>query len=776
MKFSFSLLAFLFCLFGSFAQNIQVDATTYSPQQLIEDILIDSGCIENIEVTQTVGGNFDDGDKSFGYFSANGSGFPLEKGIVLSTGKLNHVPGPNTTLSDDDAPGWTGDADLEAALGISNTTNATIIEFDFVPKADNIRFRYIFASEEYQEGDPNTCIYSDAFAFLIKPIGGTYNNIALVPGTNTPVLVTTVHSGIPGACPPINETYFEGWNGPNAPINFNGQTKILTAETPVTVNQPYHIKLVIADEANYRYDSAVFLEGGSFNIAANLGPDRSFVTGNPLCDSETYILDATPQGAIPVGYTWFKDGGLISGETSAQLTVTVAGTYKVEIDYGNGCIASDEVLIEYAPLPNIVDTELYQCESDNDGIATFNLFDAEPIIIDGNPLLRVYSFHKTRFNAENDIDPIPNPDNYTNTLPNEIVYARIVSEYGCVYVAEVTLKTTQNTLTAFNLVNCSNPGTPGFADFELSQITDEIVALYGNGVAVNYYLSYDDAISETDPLSNPFTNTQAASQTIYVRISGERGCVGTAEVILTVINTPEFEGPDSYIYCRNTFPQPITIDSGLIGTLLDATFEWSTGENTASIEINEAGDYTVTVTRSKTIEGETYSCTESRTITVTASEPAEVTYEISGDIGNQTLTLIVNGLGDYVFSLDNGPFQRSPVFENIEGGVHSVKARDLNGCGDTIIEVYVLDFPDFFTPNNDGYHDFWQMKGLNPQDIQMERIDIFDRFGKLLYVLDYKSNGWDGTYNGNPLPSSDYWFKAHFKNGRTYRGHFTLKR
>ncbi|HPE82601.1 MAG TPA: choice-of-anchor L domain-containing protein, partial [Aequorivita sp.] len=296
MKSVVFLLLVVFCIKFAPAQNIQVNATTYTPQQLVEDILIDSGCISNVQITATTSGNFSDSDKSFGYFSANGSNFPFEKGIVMSTGKLQNVPGPNTTLSDDDAPNWPGDSDLENALNISNTTNATIIEFDFVPNADNIKFRYLFASEEYQQGDPNTCIYSDAFAFLIKPIGGTYNNIALVPGTNTPVLVTTVHSGIPGSCPPINETYFEGWNGPNVPINFNGQTKILIAETPVTVNQDYHIKLVIADEANYRYDSAVFLEGGSFNIAANLGPDRSFITNNPLCENETYILDATPQG------------------------------------------------------------------------------------------------------------------------------------------------------------------------------------------------------------------------------------------------------------------------------------------------------------------------------------------------------------------------------------------------------------------------------------------------------------------------------------------------
>src|SRR5690554_4686331 len=241
----FTLFILLFWVSTAMSQNIEVDAQTYSAQQLIESILIDSGCIDNVEVTNVVGGNFDDGDKSYGYFNRNDSNFPFDKGLVLSTGKLKHVPGPNTTLSDDDAPGWTGDRDLEQALDISGTVNATIIEFDFVPRADNIRFRYIFASEEYQEGDRNTCRYSDAFAFLIKPIGGQYSNIAVVPGTSTPVLVTTVHSGIPGACPPINETYFEGWNGREAAINFNGQTKILTAESSVQVNQAYRIKLVI---------------------------------------------------------------------------------------------------------------------------------------------------------------------------------------------------------------------------------------------------------------------------------------------------------------------------------------------------------------------------------------------------------------------------------------------------------------------------------------------------------------------------------------------------
>jgi len=186
----------------SFGQNVQTDATTYTPQQLIEDILIDSNCIENVVVTNVVGGNFNGTDQSYGYFDASGSNFPFQSGIVLSTGRLQNVDGPNTSLSDDNASNWVGDPDLEQALNESNTINATILEFEFTAIADQISFRYLFASEEYQEGNANTCQYSDLFGFLIRPVASSqYENIALVPGTNTPVKVTTVHPEIPNGCP-----------------------------------------------------------------------------------------------------------------------------------------------------------------------------------------------------------------------------------------------------------------------------------------------------------------------------------------------------------------------------------------------------------------------------------------------------------------------------------------------------------------------------------------------------------------------------------------------
>lgn len=280
------------------SQNVTTDWTSYTPQQLIEDVLIGNACISNVQVTNVVGGNFNTNDLSYGYFNANGSSFPFQEGVVLSTGKLSNVDGPNTSLSDDNANNWQGDTDLEQILNESNTINATIIEFEFTAPANQISFRYLFASEEYQEGNPNTCQYSDLFGFLIRQSGTQqYENIALVPETNTPVKVTTVHPGIPGACQEENQAYFGSWNNSNAPINFNGQTAVLTAIANTTPNVTYEVKLVIADEQNFRYDSAVFLEASSFELYTDLGPNLLQDTNNALCENDTTTLDASQPNA-----------------------------------------------------------------------------------------------------------------------------------------------------------------------------------------------------------------------------------------------------------------------------------------------------------------------------------------------------------------------------------------------------------------------------------------------------------------------------------------------
>ena len=760
-----------------FSQNIQVDSQLYSPQQLIEDILVDSNCIQNIQVTNVIGGNFNNTDLSYGYFDATGTSFPFQSGIVLSTGRLSNVPGPNTSLSDDDAPNWSGDSDLETILNESNTTNATIIEFDFTAVASQISFRYIFASEEYQEGNANTCQYSDLFGFLIRQSNETqYTNIALVPGTQTPVKVTTVHPEIPGGCDAINEGYFGSWNGSNTPINFNGQTTILTATSNVIPNTVYHVKLVIADEQNYRYDSAVFLEAGSFKLATNLGPDRLLANNNALCGDETLILDAFQTGST--NYTWFKNNVEISNETNSSFEVTEPGTYNVEVTLDNNCISYGEITIEYSSIPTVFNSVLIACDQNQDGITYYDLFDASSDVTNNNNSLYVTNFFLTENDALNNVNAIITSSNFQNSNPFQIVFARVENDNRCFNIAQIELQISNQTISIPNANNCDGDIIDGLAEFNLNSITDTIQNQIPTDAIVTYYLTEDDAFNNTNILSSPYQNTLPNTQTLFVKVTSNNQCYAISTVLLNVLYTPVLEANETLTYCLNTYPEILTLYGGVLNDVPNNYYyEWllngsTTSVNTSFIDINEAGVYTVIVT-------DPNGCSSSRTITVEASNSATIEHIIVEDAtNNNTITVLVSGEGFYDYALDNqfGIYQEENIFYNVSPGFHTVYVRDRNGCGNVEQLVSILGFPRYFTPNGDTYNDTWRVNGVNSIFYQGIDIKIFNRYGKLLAIQNHLSNGWDGTSNGNALPSDDYWYIVTLPDGRIYKGHFALVR
>ena len=781
MKQIIVLAALLAALFTN-SQNITVDSQSYTPQQLVEDVLIDSDCISNITVTNVVGGNFGSTDKSYGYFDASGTTFPFQSGIVLSTGRLSNVPGPNNSLSDDDATNWGGDLDLENALSESGTINATILEFEFTAVAPQVSFRYIFASEEYQENDPNTCQYSDLFGFLIRPTTEQtpFENIALVPNTETPVKVTTVTPGISGSCPPENETYFGSFNGSNAPINFNGQTAILTATANVIPNETYHVKLVIADEHNYRYDSAVFLEASSFELSSDLGPDLLLATNNALCEGDAIELNARQDGQN--AYDWYKDGVLVESQPSNCVncgiyTITEEGTYNVEVTLANGCISYGEIVIESVPLPAVFDSILVECDFNQDGLTTYNLFNAAGSITDNDQSLYVNRFFLTEADAIADNNPITNPETFENTAPFQTVFARIINQANCASIAELELQVSNNIINIPDLEGCDGAITDGFTSFDLSEIETSILDQIPVNSEVSYYETEEDAFNNSNPLSNTYENTVATSQTIYVKVSNNNQCFGISTVNLNILYTPLLEADETVFYCENSL-QPLTIFGGVLNDLPNNYYyEWqfngtTTEVNTLFYDVTEPGSYTAIVT-------DPNGCSSSRTITVLASELARVeSVNVVGVAPNNTVTISVSGNGDYEIALDdeNGVYQDTFAFTNVTPGFHTVYIRDLNGCGTVEETISVLGFPKFFTPNGDRDNPTWQVIGNDEQFNQIASIQIFNRYGKLITQQTALSTGWDGNLNGNPLPSDDYWFIAHFIDGRTYTGHFALRR
>ncbi len=209
---------------------------------------------------------------------------------------------------------------MENALNITQTNDATFFKFNFKPQVDEISFRFLMGSEEY---DGNTeCQFADGFAFLLREVGTqNYTNLAVLPD-GTPVNVTNINNS--NQCRK-NAQYFEGYNPTTT--NFGGHTKILIAKSAVTPGKTYEIKLVVADHLDSIWDSAIFLEAGSFDLGGDLGPDQTIANGNPGCDGSTITLDAKLT-TTNMTFKWYKNNVLISGATNSTLDVTADGTYK----------------------------------------------------------------------------------------------------------------------------------------------------------------------------------------------------------------------------------------------------------------------------------------------------------------------------------------------------------------------------------------------------------------------------------------------------------------
>jgi gliding motility-associated-like protein len=277
------------------------------------------------------------------------------------------------------------------------------------------------------------------------------------------------------------------------------------------------------------------------------------------------------------------------------------------------------------------------------------------------------------------------------------------------------------------------------------------------------------------PLPNPF---MSGSQTIRVEVVNpfNTNCVAEVFIPLIVLENPSIHLTKSELICTDDLRFSIEIDAGLVdpSTQTDFSYTWFfnnvlvPNETNYTLRVEQEGIYTVLVENQ-------FGCTTSRSIEVTASNAATIENIIVTDLSeNNSIEITVSGLGEYVYNLNGSTFQQSPVFSGLIPGIYTIGIADEKGCNSVYETVYILGAPKYFTPNGDTYNDFWNIQFLDPA-LHL-KITIFDRFGKLLKLFDPKDTGWDGTYNGNPLPSTDYWYVIEFESGRFVRGHFSLIR
>jgi len=430
--------------------------------------------------------------------------------------------------------------------------------------------------------------------------------------------------------------------------------------------------------------------------------------------------------------------------------------------------------------------ELFQCDDDTDGFTEFNLTESNELI-STNYLNETFTYHISLPDAENGFNAIPNETTYLNIDPSaapDILYVRIENANGCYRTSQLNLLVSTTEIPAnfqLNYEVCDDTlvdgdDRNGIASFDFSDATAQITNLFpiGQTLTITYYETLSDALQETNAIvdiSNHRNETSSFSQTIFVRVDSDidNACLGLGEhITLTVNPLPIIDLEDEYLLCLNTngteeVDLPI-IDTGLSDTAY--SFVWSlnntiiTGFTGSSYAPTQGGTYSVLVTY--TITG----CQDIDSTIVYESEPPTVTAELISlaFADNHVIEATAIGSGVYEYSLDGGPWQESGIFENVSPGEHIVTARDINGCGINTAIVIVIDYPLYFTPNGDGYHDTWNIVGIENQPTA--KIFIFDRYGKLLKQITPMGNGWNGTYNGNRLPTSDYWFTIEYNEPR----------
>lgn len=318
-----------------------------------------------------------------------------------------------------------------------------------------------------------------------------------------------------------------------------------------------------------------------------------------------------------------------------------------------------------------------------------------------------------------------------------------------------------------DLLECRDDGLQ-FGTFSLIDQTPQVLGSQEAAkYVVTYHLTQADADSGANPLPDGYTNV-TNPQTIYVRVEHKsiKLCYATTFFDVVVGAMPVLT-PTSFLFICDGFTKKLTADPGF------AAYEWSTGETTQSIIVNQPGTYTVTVSN---LYG-TFTCDASKDFVVTSSGLATIQSIITSDWSSTNNSAVINVTGtgnNYVYSLDNVNFQTSNTFNNLLPGFYTVYVKDDNGCGIVEVDFFLLNYPKYFTPNGDGYNDTWhiQFAAFEPQ----LNVDVFDRFGKFIVRLKGGEAGWDGTFNGQNVVSTDYWFVVTRQDGKIYKGHFSLKR
>jgi gliding motility-associated-like protein len=546
----------------------------------------------------------------------------------------------------------------------------------------------------------------------------------------------------------------------------------MTSSQDITVRvintNPLSPETSCTDETIINFSVQQAVTANPVSVFSACDDDNDGVAQFDVSDLESQLLNG--QNQVAVVYTDSEGNALPSPLPNPFETSTASIIARVESTINTICF--DETVINFEifaqPLANPVE-DVAICDALNDISENILLSNFNTQILGSQS---ASDFEVLYFENATDAELNQNSlqENYQINSTQQDVYARIqhVNNDSCydTLMFQITLSQIPQANTPPILTLCDD-ATNDQVEFFNSNVQDEFILDDQNADDNNitYHLTQNDADFNLNPLPLVFENS-SNPQSIYVRLENNTNtvCYTTTSFETIIYETPNAIVEDFYTLC----------DGASISIGIDNNFDdylWSTGEASPQVIVDTPGTYDLNIINAY----EDTNCENTVTFNVISSNPPTILDVTTRDwSGNNFIEVSVEGNGDYEYSLDGINYQDSNRFQNLTDYEYLVHIRDKNGCGETLRRVYLLDYPQFFTPNGDGFNDRWQI--INAKQEIFTKIYIFDRYGKLVADLKPGNSGWDGTFNGNLMPSNDYWFKVEREDGRIHTGHFTLKR
>ncbi|WP_442265609.1 T9SS type B sorting domain-containing protein [Tenacibaculum sp. ZS6-P6] len=562
---------------------------------------------------------------------------------------------------------------------------------------------------------------------------------------------------------------------------------------------------------------------------ANGGDTDGFFNNFILSSKDSEILGSLSSTQYNVSYHTTLTGAKTDNSTDSidknsayrNTSINEQTIYvRVENRTNTNCFTASEAGTSFLPFKLVVNSLpvlanpnvlIEQCENDGDLAATINLTQAQ-INISNNHTNETFKYYPSQADAIADSAEISDPINY-DANNGDTIWVRTISDKNCYRISQLNISINfaadilydkeftacDDFLDADGNNTLNNDDTDGITTFDISDAETEVKNLFAPAIRNDLNILFFENETDRDAVTNQITNISNyrntnipanTQQTIFIKIVNKinNNCTGLSKLFIRTLPLPNFDITSPQILCLNNL-------SSIEAENPDGnySYEWTrSGDptiigNNQTLDLTQGGTYKVTAINTTTL------CRRSKTIIVNESIIASVNQNdvtIVDDSENNSISINNSGtnlgIGDYEFALQNEnnqivvDFQDSPKFENLKGGIYTILIRDKNDCGIAQLDVSVLEFPDFFTPNNDGVNDLWNVKGTNSFFYPKSSINIFDRFGKLITSLQIDGEGWNGLYNGRNLPSNDYWFNIELtdRNGKTFtrRGHFSLLR